>query len=114
MSKVKLKRKNEEYRGSNQGQIAWDEYREINWAARDQNTNAKDMMELNQPMNIKSNKKSCCSYIDDKRKIRENVDPLCKKMEDLNPQKMKTELPNDFSAFVFNGKCPSHAAWDRT
>lgn len=29
MKKVKLKHKKEDYRGWNQGQIAWDEYREI-------------------------------------------------------------------------------------
>lgn len=40
-------------------------------------------MELNQPMNIKGNKKSFYNYVDDKRKIRENVNPLCKEMEDL-------------------------------
>lgn len=69
-------------------------------------------MKLNQPMTIKGNKKSFYSYDGDEETIRESVDPLHKEMEDLITQEMKkTELPNDFSASVFNDKCPSHAAW---
>lgn len=40
-------------------------------------------MELNQPMNIKGNKKSFYNYVGNKRKNGENVNPLCKEMEDL-------------------------------
>lgn len=62
-------------------------------------------------MNIKGNKKSFYSYDGDEGTIRESVEPLYKEMEDLMAQEMKkTELPKDFSAFLFNDKCPSRAA----
>lgn len=48
---------------------------------------AKTLMELNLPRNIKENKKkSFCRYIDGKRKTKENVGHLQKEMEDLVTQ----------------------------
>ena len=64
----KLKHKKEAYRGWKQGQVAWEEYREIVRAARDQVRKAK---ELNLARDIKGNKKRFYRYVGDKRKTRE-------------------------------------------
>ena len=44
---AKLEHKKEAYRGWKQGQVAWEEYREIVRAARDQVRKAKALLELN-------------------------------------------------------------------
>ena len=54
----KLKHKKEAYRGWKQGQVAWEEYREIVRAARDQVRKAKALIELNLARDVKGNKKS--------------------------------------------------------
>ncbi|GAB0181783.1 mitochondrial enolase superfamily member 1 [Grus japonensis] len=53
-----LKHKKEAYRGWKQGQVAWEEYREIVQAARDQVKKAKVLIELDLARDIKGNKKS--------------------------------------------------------
>ncbi|GAB0186661.1 mitochondrial enolase superfamily member 1 [Grus japonensis] len=69
----KLKHKNEAYRGWKQGQVAWEEYREIVQATKDQVRKAKALIDLNLARDVKGNKKSFYRYISDKRKMRENV-----------------------------------------
>jgi len=54
----KPKHKKEAYRGWKQGQVAWEEYREIIQAARDQIRKAKSLIELNLARDIKGNKKN--------------------------------------------------------
>ncbi|KAK4828554.1 hypothetical protein QYF61_027523 [Mycteria americana] len=54
----KLKHKKEAYRGWKQGQVAWEEYREIVQAARDQDRKVKALIELNLAGEVKGNKKS--------------------------------------------------------
>ncbi|KAK4807184.1 hypothetical protein QYF61_024304 [Mycteria americana] len=108
---AKLKHKKEAYRGWKQGQVAWEEYREIVQAARDQVRKAKAQMELNLARDVKGNKKSFYRYVGDKRKTRENVGPLRKETGDLVTWDMeKAEVLNDFFASVFTGKCSSHTA----
>ena len=105
----KLKHKKEAYRGWKQGQVAWEEYREIVRAARDQVRKAKALIELNLARDVKGNKKSFYRYVGDKRKTRENVGPLRKETGDLVTRDMeKAEVHNDFFASVFTGKCSSH------
>ncbi|XP_017599876.1 PREDICTED: uncharacterized protein LOC108449138 isoform X1 [Corvus brachyrhynchos] len=108
MNEVKLKHKKEDYRGWNQGQIAWNEYREINWAARDQNTNTKALMELNPPMNIRATRKASIGKLAIKGRLRMIWTLSGRKW--ITQEMKKTELSNDFSALVFNRKCPRHAA----
>ncbi|GAB0190944.1 hypothetical protein GRJ2_001559700 [Grus japonensis] len=79
----KLKTKKEGHKGWKQGQVSWEEYREIVQAARDQVRKAKALIELNLARDIKGNKKSFYRYISDKRKTRENVGPLRKETGDL-------------------------------
>ncbi|KFW09032.1 hypothetical protein N327_00801, partial [Fulmarus glacialis] len=100
----KLKHKNKAYRGWTQGQVAWEEYREIVQAARDQVRKAKVLTELHLAGDVKGNKKSFYRYIGDKRKARENVGPLRNKTGDLVTRDMgKVEVLNDFFASVFTG-----------
>ncbi|GAB0176539.1 mitochondrial enolase superfamily member 1 [Grus japonensis] len=105
----KLKHKKEANRGWKQGQVAWEEYRELVRAARDQVRKAKALTELNLARDVKSNKKSFCRYISDKRKTRENVGLLWKETGDLVTWDMeKAEVLNNFFASVFTSKCSSH------
>ncbi|GAB0184642.1 mitochondrial enolase superfamily member 1 [Grus japonensis] len=104
----KLKHKKETYRGWKQGQVAWEEYREIIRAARDQVRKAKAPIELNLARDIKGNKKSFYRYISDKRKTRENVVPLRKEPGDLVTWDVeRAEVLNDIFASVFTSKCSS-------
>jgi len=54
----KVKHKKKASRGWKQGQVAWEKYREIVRAARDQVRKAKALTELNLARDIKGNKKS--------------------------------------------------------
>ncbi|KFW07543.1 hypothetical protein N327_05512, partial [Fulmarus glacialis] len=99
-----LKHRKEAYRGWKQGQVAWEEYREIVRAARDQVRKAKALIELNLARDIKGNKKSFYRYVRDKRKTREKVGPLRKEMGDLVTRDVeKAEVLNDFFTSIFTG-----------
>jgi len=78
---AKLKHKKEADREWKQGQVAWEEYREIVRTARDQVRKAKAPTTLNLARDIKGNNNSFYGYISDIRKTRENVGPLWKEME---------------------------------
>ncbi|GAB0176277.1 hypothetical protein GRJ2_000092900 [Grus japonensis] len=107
----KVKHKKEAYRGWKQGQVAWEEYRETVRAARNQVRKAKALIEISLARDVKDNKKSFYRYVSDKRKMRENVDPLWKETGDLVTRNMeKAEVLNDFFASVFTGKSLSHTA----
>lgn len=56
--------------------VAWQEYREMIWAAKDCIRETKTLTELNLAMVIKCIKKSFYRYISDEEKIRGNVRPL--------------------------------------
>ncbi|KFV19397.1 hypothetical protein N340_02194, partial [Tauraco erythrolophus] len=106
-----LGHKKKAYRGWKQGQAAWEEYREIVRATRDQLRKAKALIELNLARDIKGNKKNFYRYVSDKKRPRENVGPLRKKMGDLATWDMdKAEVLNDFFASVFTGKSSSCTA----
>jgi len=107
----KLKHKKEAYRGWKQGQVVWEEYREIVQAARDQVRKAKVVIELNLARDIKSNKNSYYGYINGKRKTSENVGPGWKETRDLDTCDMeKAMVLNDFFASVFTNKSSRHSA----
>jgi len=109
----KLKHKKEACKGWKQEQAAQEEYREMVRAPRDQVRKAKPLSELNLARDIKGNKKNFCRYIGDKRKTRENVDPLWKETGGLVTQdKKKAEVLNDFFPSVLTGKCSSHTTQD--
>ena len=80
-------------------------------SSQDQVRKATVLTELNLTRDIKSNKKSFCRYVSDRRKARKNVSPLWKEMGDLVSRHMeKAEVLNDFFASAFTGKCSSHTA----
>jgi len=107
----KLRHKKEAYIGWKQGQVTWEEYREIVRAARDQVRKSKALIELNLARDVKSNKKSFSRYVSDTRKAREKVGPLWKEMGELVTWDMeKAEVLNDFCASVFTDKCSRHTA----
>ncbi|PKU27671.1 hypothetical protein llap_22025 [Limosa lapponica baueri] len=104
-----IKQKKGAKRGWKQGWVAWEEYREIVQAARDQVRKAKAEIELNLARDIEGNKKNFYRYVSDKRKTRENVGPLRKETGNLVTQDMdKAEVLNDFFALVFTGKGSNH------
>ncbi|KFV09134.1 hypothetical protein N340_03481, partial [Tauraco erythrolophus] len=101
------------YRGWKQGQVAWEEYRAIVQATRDQVRKAKALIELNLARDIKGNKKNFYRYVSDKKRSRENVGPLQKETGDLATQDMeKAEVVNEFFSSVFSGKRSSCTAKD--
>jgi len=107
----KLKDKKQAFRGWKQGQVAWEEYREIVCAPRDHTRKAKALSQTILARDVKGDNKSFYRYISDKRKARENVGPLWKDMGDLITQKMeKAEVFNNIFVSVFTGKCSSHTA----
>ncbi|KFU99993.1 hypothetical protein N340_08025, partial [Tauraco erythrolophus] len=106
-----LGHKKKAYREWKQGQVAWEEYRAIVRATRDQVRKAKALIELNLARDIKGNKKNFYRYVSDKKRSRENVGPLRKETGDLATRDMeKAEVLNDFFASVFTGKSSSGTA----
>ena len=89
--------------------MAWEEYREIIRVAREQVRKAKALTGLKRARDVKGNKKEFYRYVNDRRKMRENVGPLQKETGDLVTQPVeKAEVLNDFFASAFNSKCSSH------
>ncbi|KFZ63181.1 hypothetical protein N338_13267, partial [Podiceps cristatus] len=101
-----LKQKKEAYRGWKQGQVAWEEYREIVQAAREQVRKANALIELNLARDVKDSKICFYRYVSDKRKTRENVGPRKKEMATWVME--KAEVLNDLFALVFTSKSSSH------
>ncbi|KAK4806831.1 hypothetical protein QYF61_005627 [Mycteria americana] len=102
---AKLKHKQEAYRGWEQRQVSWEEYRNIVQASRNEVRQAKDQVELNIARDGKDNKKGFYRYISRKGKTRENVGPLLNEMGDLVTQDMeKAEVLNVSFASVFTSK----------
>ncbi|KFV00772.1 hypothetical protein N340_04752, partial [Tauraco erythrolophus] len=103
--------KKKAFGGWKQGQVAWEEYRAIVRATRDQVRKAKVLTELNLARDIKGNKKNFYRYVSDKKRSRENIGPLQKETGDLATRDMeKGEVLNDFFASVFTGKSSSCTA----
>jgi len=71
---VKLKGKKEMHRHWKQGQITWEEYRDIAQLYRDGVRKAKGQLELNLARDAKNNK-GFYGYVRQKRKVKESVRP---------------------------------------
>lgn len=69
---VKIKGKKEIHRNWKQGQVSWEECRDIAWLYRDGVGNAKAWLELNLARDTKSNK-DFYRYVSQKRRVKENV-----------------------------------------
>lgn len=84
--------------------ITWKKYRNTVQAATDQVRKAKAQIELNLAKDNKGDK-GFCKYGSNKRKSRENVGPLLKKIEALVTQDSeKAKVLNTFLASVFTTK----------
>ncbi|KFV20004.1 hypothetical protein N340_00444, partial [Tauraco erythrolophus] len=106
-----LGHKKKAYRGWKQGQVAWEENREIVQVTRHQVRKAKALIELNLARDIKGNKKGFYRYASDKKRSRENVGPLQKETGHLATQGAeKADVLNDFFASVFTDKRSSGMA----
>ncbi|KFV18177.1 hypothetical protein N340_02392, partial [Tauraco erythrolophus] len=106
-----LGHKKEVYRGWKQAQVAWEEYREIVRATRDQVRKAEALIELNLARDITGNKKSFYRRVSAKRRTRESVGPLWKETGGLAIWDMeKAEVLNYFFASLFTGTSSSGTA----
>lgn len=75
--------------------MAWEGYREIVQADRDQVRKCKALVELSLVRNIKCNRKSLYRYFGDKRKMQENVGLSWKEIGNQVTRGMeKPEVPN--------------------
>lgn len=72
--------KSKRTRGRNRGQAGCEECREIFWGP---GIRLGKLIELNLPRDMEGNKQSFYRYLSNKRKTRENVNPLWKKMRDM-------------------------------
>uniref|UniRef100_A0A8B9ITC8 Reverse transcriptase domain-containing protein n=1 Tax=Amazona collaria TaxID=241587 RepID=A0A8B9ITC8_9PSIT len=89
--------------------MAWEEYRDVVWEARNQVRKAKAQLELNMARDVMDNRKGFFRYIANKRQTRDTVGPLQKLSGELATLDLeKAEVLNDFFASVFTGKCSDH------
>ncbi|PKU49591.1 rna-directed dna polymerase from mobile element jockey-like [Limosa lapponica baueri] len=86
------------------GQATWEEYRDVARLCRDEVREAKAQLELDLARDIKKNKKGFYRYINQKRKVKENVPPLLSSNGELvSTEEEKAEVLNNFFASVFTG-----------
>ncbi|KFO76748.1 hypothetical protein N303_02927, partial [Cuculus canorus] len=108
---VKLKKK-ELHRQCKQGQGTWDMYRDAARLCRDEVRKAKVHLEMNLAREVKINKKGFYSYINEKRKIKENVPPLMVgNGNHVSTDEKKAEVLNNAFASVFTNTCSPHPSW---
>jgi len=89
-----------------EGQVTWEEYRNVVRACRDAMRKAKAHLELQLARDVKKNKKDFFNYISITRKTRDNVGSLLNEVGVLvtKDAEKASELLNAFFASVFNNK----------
>ena len=95
-----------------QEQVTWKDYKEVLQASRDQVKKVKTQIKLNLARDIKRNKKKFYKYISNKRKAREDVDPLQKETGHLVMRDTeKAEVFSDLFGFIDkNSNCTTQVA----
>ncbi|KFZ67293.1 hypothetical protein N338_10186, partial [Podiceps cristatus] len=101
---VKLKSKRELHRQWKQGRVTCEEYRDAARLCRDGVRKAKAQLELNLARNTKNSKKGFYRYLNQKRKVKENVRALTNENGELVlTHGEKAEILKSFFASVFTG-----------
>ena len=104
---IKLKSKNRMRRQWKQGQVPWEECKEVARLCRDGVRKAEAQFELNLERNAKKNKKCFYRYLNQKRKVQESISPLLSDTDKLETTgKEKVEVLDIF-ALVFSDNCSS-------
>ncbi|KAJ7425634.1 hypothetical protein BTVI_02330 [Pitangus sulphuratus] len=88
---VKLKGKKHMLRIWKQGQVFWEEYRDVVQLCRNGARKAKVKLELNLARDAKNNRKGFYRYVNQKRKVKESVSPLLLSLNDLQVGVNQTE-----------------------
>jgi len=78
---IKLKGKKEVYWQWKQGQVSWEEYRDIAQFCKDGDRKAKEQVELNLARD--ANNKGFYRYVSQKKKVKESIPPLMSKTAKL-------------------------------
>ncbi|KFP65777.1 hypothetical protein N322_00654, partial [Cariama cristata] len=108
---AKLKAKKEMHRQWRQGQVSWEEYREAARLCRDGVRKAKARLEMNLAREVENNKKGFYRYVNQKRKIKENVPPFMSRAGELVvTDEEKAEVLSSFFTLVFTGKLSSNTS----
>ncbi|KFZ53140.1 hypothetical protein N338_13083, partial [Podiceps cristatus] len=108
---LKLKEKKEIHKQWKQGQVSWDEYRDVVRLCRDGVRKAKARLELNLARDAKNNRKGSYRYLNQRRKVKESTPPLKSKTTKLAmTDEEKAEVLNHFCASVFLGNLSSHTS----
>ncbi|KFV15714.1 hypothetical protein N339_02762, partial [Pterocles gutturalis] len=99
---LKLKRKKKMHKKWKQGQVSWEEYRDIAQLCRDGVRKAKAQLELNLVKDAKNNKKGFYRYVNQKRKVKESVPALMSEAAKLaTTDEEEAEVLKNFFALVF-------------
>ncbi|KFQ31696.1 hypothetical protein N332_00599, partial [Mesitornis unicolor] len=107
---AKLKGKIELHRQWKQGQVSWEEYRDVAWVCRDEVKKAKAQLKLNLARDAMKNKEGFYRYVNQKRKVKECVPYLMSNSGELVPtDKEKAEVLNLFAS-VFTGNLSPHSS----
>ncbi|KAK4826878.1 LOW QUALITY PROTEIN: hypothetical protein QYF61_011997 [Mycteria americana] len=101
--------KKEMHRQPKQGQVSWEEYRDIAHSVRDGVRKAKVQLELNMARDTKNNKKGFYRY-PEKEGQRKCIPPMNTTGKLVTTDEEKAEVLNNFFGPVFTGNLSSHTS----
>ncbi|KFV07293.1 hypothetical protein N339_07034, partial [Pterocles gutturalis] len=96
---LKLKGKKKVHKQWKQGQVSWEEYRDTAQLCRDGVRKTMTQLDLNLMRDAKNNKKGFCSYVNQKRKVKESVPALMSEAAKMaTTDEEKAEVLNVFAS----------------